>query len=173
MLVQASQSRVAKRKMVIDNSPEPEAPLANGSDPANGGVDIENSNRQFEDEEEAMRDVTMGEDEDDDDVMHVFATQSQVVRPTQADRATDGEDDGEDEDDQLREVGTTPAPPVFEPVQFDFQEYLAASVTKRMRKGYEAVLEEQPKWSLIAKVLKEIEDTIARVSETHAGRSNA
>lgn len=174
MLVEASQNRVAKRKMVMDNSPEPEVTTPDDSDPANGGVDIDDDNRRFKDDEAALREVAMGEDENDDEVMHVIATQSQVVRPTQADRATDGHEEGDedvedDEDDELREVGATPAPPVFEPVQFDMEEYLSAAVKKRLRKGYEAVLEEQPKWSLIAKVLKEIEDTIARVANSHAG----
>ena len=169
MLVEASQSRVAKRKMVMDNSPEPDVAPTADTDPANGGVDIDNDSRQFEDDEEALREVSTGDD-DDDEVMHAFATQSQIVRPTQADRATDGEDGSDDNDnDDLREVGATPAPPVFEPVRFDMEGYLSAAVKKRMRKGYEAVLEEQPKWSLVAKVLKEIEDTIARVAQSHAG----
>ena len=178
---------------MMDNTPEPER---NGrrdgeSDPANGGVD--RGDGGFEDDEAALRDVEVGqvnegngsetreEEEADLDVMEAFATQTQVMPPDVPD---------EDEDEPMVEVdpdesplqtidggggdgsgsGDVLAPPVFRPTEFSIQEEnLARSVKKRLRKGHEAVLEEQPKWSLLAKVLKEIEDTIARVSETHAG----
>lgn len=169
LLVEGSQARVSKRKMVMDNSPEPEHSARNDDDSANGGVDIDDDNRQFEDEEEALRDISMEGGDDDDEIMEAFATQTQTVRqqPAADDNANDGSP--EDEDDELRDVADAPPPPVFRPMNFDIEAYLTASVTKRIRKGHEAVLEEQPKWSLLAKVLKEVEDTIARVSETHAG----
>lgn len=153
----------------MDNSPDPDSPTAaDETETSNGAPEGD----RFEDDEEAMRDVQMG-DEDDDEIMEVFATQGQVA-PTQADRSADGMitfDDGEggEEDEPLMDIGAAPAPPVFEPMQFDMDAYLTKTVERRMKKGHEAVLEEQPKWSLLAKVLKEIEDTIARVSETHAG----
>ena len=170
-LVEASQGRIARRKAVMDNSPDPDSPTAaDGTETSNGAPESD----RFEDDEEAMRDVQMG-DEDDGEIMEVFATQGQVA-PTQADRSADGMitfDDGEggEEDEPLMDIGAAPAPPVFEPMQFDMDAYLTKTVERRMKKGHEAVLEEQPKWSLLAKVLKEIEDTIARVSETHAGES--
>jgi DNA excision repair protein ERCC-4 len=157
----------------MDNSPDPESPRPEDASEASNG---EASANQFEEDEEAMRDMHVG-DEDDDEIMEVFATQGQVA-PTQADRSADGMtiiDDGEggEDDEPLMDIGTAPAPPVFEPMQFDMDAYLTKMVERRMKKGHEAVLEEQPKWSLLAKVLKEIEDTIARVSESHAGEGLA
>jgi DNA excision repair protein ERCC-4 len=98
--------------------------------------------------------------------METFATQTQTV-PQGIDRETDVEED--EDEDNLQEVTSEAPPPVFRPLMFDADEDLTASVKKRMRKGHDSVLEEQPKWSLLAKVLKEIEDTIARVTDTHAG----
>ena len=83
--------------------------------------------------------------------------------------AVNGEPVGDGEEPQG--LPTSHAPPVFRPLSFGLEENLAASVKKRLRKGHEPVLEEQPKWSLLARILKEIEDTIARVTETHVGGS--
>lgn len=120
---------------------------------------------EFAEDEEAMRDAeaveTIAEEEE---LMEAFATQTQTVTPSQH------VEEAEEEDD-LQEVSASDAPPVFRPLTFSMEENLEASVKRRLQKGYEAVLEEQPKWSLLAKVLKEIEDTIARVSETHAGEA--
>lgn len=171
LLVEGSQARVSKRKLTMDNSPEPEHPSENGEDPANGGVDIEDDSRQFEDDEEALRDVTMEGDDRDDEIMEVFATQTQTVRQESRDQEdANGDPNSDDEEDELRDVAEAPPPPVFRPMNFDIETYLSTSVNKRIRKGHEAVLEEQPKWGLLAKVLKEVEDTIARVSESHAGK---
>ena len=54
-------------------------------------------------------------------------------------------------------------------MNYDQDDVLRRSVAKRLRKGHEPVLEELPKWSLLAKVLKEIEDTMARIKTSHAG----
>jgi DNA excision repair protein ERCC-4 len=137
--------------MTMDNELEP-------ANACNGGQTSE-----FADEEAAMRDVE-DVDEEEQDIMEAFATQTQTVPQSQRVE----EEDDEDEDD-LQEVTTADAPPVFRPLAFSMEENLSTSVKKRLRKGFEAVLEEQPKWGLLGKVLKEIEDTIARVSESHAG----
>ena len=122
----------------------------------------------YEDDEDAMRDVeALPQDDEEYDIMDTIATQTQTVPQSQAVRDDDGEDeDGEDEG--LREVSGE-APPVFRPLAFGLEDNLETSVQRRIRKGHEVVLEEQPKWALLAKVLKEVEDTITRVSETHAG----
>lgn len=101
-------------------------------------------------------------EDDGDYVMEVFATQGEQVRQNRNSGPA-----AEDEDEILQEVSD--APPVFRPVEFAAGTDLASRVEKRLRKGHEVVLEEQPKWALLARVLKEIEDTIARVSESHAG----
>jgi DNA excision repair protein ERCC-4 len=64
-------------------------------------------------------------------------------------------------------------PPVFRPVNFDLDENLEKSVKSRMKKGHEPVLEELPKWALLAKILKEIEDTMARIQRSHASKLSA
>ena len=169
-LVEASQARVSKRKLTMDNSPEPRESHEESPDPAHGGVDVDGETTQFQDDEEAMRDISMeGNDGNDDAIMEVYSTQAQVAQPPSPPENDDGLVD--DDEDELQEVDMTapPPPPVFEPLPFDNNDYLTKSVEKRIRKGHEAVLEEQPKWSLLGKVLKEIEDTIARVSESHAG----
>ena len=169
VLIDASQARVAKRKQVMDNSPEEHDSVRDLGDPANGGVDIEGGLSSYTEDEAALRDIEAHGDMDDDDVMETFATQTEVMPASQRDREADGEQRFDDEDDeQLVDVSDAPAPPIFRPLMFEEDDFLTRSVEKRLRKGHEAVLEEQPKWSLLAKVLKEIEDTIARVSETHA-----
>ena len=129
------------------------------------------------------------EEEEDEDVMEAIATQSAAL--AQAPGA--GWDGGDDSDDELQQVTGTDGglaehprngngskdgeqvafarpPPVFRAVNFDQDEVLRRSVARRLRKGHEPVLEELPKWSLLAKVLKEIEDTMARIKTTHAGK---
>ena len=181
LLVEASQARVSRKSLRMDNSPDPDE-HHNGlsdDDPAHGGVDSRERG-EFEDEEDAMRDVRMSgnpeDDEADDQIMHSFATQSQLVPPSQSDQEAyeDEEDDalvevGEGEEPRERNEGSAAPPPVFTPITFDLEAHLAKSVKRRLRKGHEPILEEQPKWSLLAKVLKEIEDTIARVEESHKG----
>jgi DNA excision repair protein ERCC-4 len=168
MLVEASQARVSRRKLTMDNSPEPRTSHEDPADPAGGGVDVDRESMQFQDDEEALRDVHLNEDDEEDEaLMEVLSTQ-RLVPPSPSDREADGEHMDED-DDELKEVDVAAPPPVFEPLPFDYEDYLTKGVQKRIKKGHEAVLEEQPKWSLLAKVLKEIEDTIARVSESHAG----
>ena len=143
----------------MDNEP---APTTDGS---STGHD------EFDDELEALRQSEMGatdnQEMEDEDLMETFATQTQTIEAPM----------DFDDDDELVEVDPTdepsrPAvesgPPVFRPITVSLEDNLAAAVKRRMRKGHEAILEEQPKWSLLAKVLKEIEDTIARVAETHA-----
>ncbi|WVQ62983.1 uncharacterized protein L199_001132 [Kwoniella botswanensis] len=176
-LVEASQARVSHKAPIMDNEHHDDSSsreeVREGPQGVDEGVD------EFRDEEEALRAAesmatTNGtaDDENEDEIMEVFATQTQTVPQTQNDDedeamveiGTNGDGDGED---SLREA-TGDAPPVFRPVLVGLEEGLSRSVKKRLRKGHEAVLEEQPKWSLLAKVLKEIEDTIARVTESHA-----
>jgi len=176
LLVEASQGRVSRQSLIMDNEPDIEDIHRERAEPngINGGVD------EFADDMSALHDaeelqgaanggVPLPMDDDEIAVMETFATQTQTVRQERSngDAETDVVDDEEDED-SLREV-TTEAPPVFRPLTFSGAEDLTASVKRRLRKGHEAVLEEQPKWSLLAKILKEIENTIARVAETHAG----
>ena len=176
LLVAASQARVSRQALTMDNEPDedtqpPERADANG---AQDGVD------RFADDELALHDAEVSQkaadtgepinvDDDDMAVMETFATQTQTVRQERLDG--DGEAgmaEIEDDDVALREI-TSDAPPVFRPLAFPIEEDLLSSVQRRLKKGYEAFLEEQPKWSLLGKVLKEIEDTIARVTESHAG----
>lgn len=125
---------------------------------------------EYEDDEAALRDAEGG-GAVDEDVMELIATQSQpVARPAD-------EPIQVDDDEEMREVAEdeepiqplTEAPPVFRPVHFDLEEKLGKSVQRRMRKNHEPVLEELPKWSLLAKILKEIEDTMARIQTSHSG----
>lgn len=159
LLVEASQSRVSRKSltMTMDNEPGPELRRREA------GTD-------YEDDESAMRDMpALPNDDDEFDVMDTIATQTQTMPQSQSVR-DDGldEDDESDQDGDLREV-TDEAPPVFRPLAFGLEDNLETSVQRRIRKGHEVVLEEQPKWALLAKVLKEVEDTITRVSESHAG----
>ncbi|WWC87511.1 uncharacterized protein L201_002401 [Kwoniella dendrophila CBS 6074] len=176
-LVEASQARVSKRAPVMDNEHDDDSPtredVRNGNDDGvNGGVD--GPLDDFMEEEEAMREAEtsaiVNVDDNEENIMEVFATQTQTVPQNDEDEdeamveiGANGEEDGEE---TLREA-TGEAPPVFRPVLVGLEESLSRSVKKRLRKDHEPVLEEQPKWSLLAKVLKEIEDTIARVQETH------
>lgn len=162
LLVEASQSRVSKKSLVMtmDNEPGPELRRREA------GTD-------YEDDESAMRDIeSLPNDDDEFDIMDTIATQTQTVPQSQSVRDDGMEEGGEDEDDDegLREVSED-AHPVFRPLSFGLEDNLEMSVKRRIRKGHEVVLEEQPKWALLAKVLKEVEDTITRVSETHAGES--
>jgi len=128
------------------------------------------SGENFDDDEMALRDAEdMQRNNDESDVMDTIATQTQTIPQSQ--RPVEEEVDEED-GDELQEVSET-APPVFRPLAFAMEDNLEASVKRRLRKDHEVVLEEQPKWALLAKVLKEIEDTIARVTESHAGESKA
>ncbi|WWC68974.1 uncharacterized protein I206_102910 [Kwoniella pini CBS 10737] len=176
-LVEASQARVSKKAPIMDNehdvnSPTREEVRARSEGP---GHPIDD----FMDEEAALREAealnghsnglngTNGDDEEE--IMEVFATQTQTVpQPDEEeDEAMVEISENDNGNETLREA-TGEAPPVFRPVLVGLEESLTRSVKKRLRKGHEPVLEEQPKWSLLAKVLKEIEDTIARVSESHA-----
>lgn len=161
LLVEGSQSRISRPALVMDNEEEPAA-AENGREAS------------FEDDEAALRDAEVATDGNvdasEEEIMSTFATQTQTVRQ----RSEDDEDGdaavGEEEEAETLQPVTVNAPPVFRPISFMTEEDLTATVQHRLRKGHEAILEEQPKWSLLAKVLKEIEDTIARVSESHAGQ---
>jgi len=157
-LVEASQTRVSRRSLALDSETAEETNNA-----AAGSTD------DFDEDEMALRDAEdMQRNNDESDVMDTIATQTQTIPQSQR-PSQDEEEDAEDEDD-LQEVSET-APPVFRPLAFATDDNLEASVKRRLRKDHEVVLEEQPKWALLAKVLKEIEDTIARVTESHAGES--
>jgi DNA excision repair protein ERCC-4 len=158
MLVEASQLRVSRRSLTLDREPE-------DADDNEGSVAPSAEN--FDDDEMALRDAEdMQRNNDESDVMDTIATQTQTIPQSQrpVEEVTGDEDDG----DELLEVSDI-APPVFRPLAFATEDNLEASVKRRLRKNHEVVLEEQPKWALLAKVLKEIEDTIARVTESHAG----
>ena len=150
--------RVSRKSLTLDR--ETETADDDESTPAGS---VEN----FDDDEMALRDAEdMQRNNDESDVMDTIATQTQRIPQSQ--RPVE-EDAGDEEDgDELQEVSET-APPVFRPLAFAMEDNLEASVKRRLRKDHEVVLEEQPKWALLAKVLKEIEDTIARVTESHAG----
>nr|ODN98611.1 DNA excision repair protein ERCC-4 [Cryptococcus depauperatus CBS 7855] len=176
-LVEASQARVSRKKMVMDNMPDPEDELHGGETERNAeqGMDFEEEDHDAEKmqhgQEAGKGEVTQRElvrPGEEEEIMEVFATQTQTVPQTRP-REDDDEFslEGEDTDGTLQEVEGLP-PPVFKPVMIGSDDKLSATVQKKLRKGHEAVLEEQPKWSLLAKVLKEIEDTIANVSESHA-----
>lgn len=170
-LVEASQSRVSQKKLVMDNESEnPDQPNGSwNSRQRESGSEIPES--EFGEDEAALRDS--GQMEEDDDVMEMIASQSQPVGRKEAPIPE------EPVDEEMREImdlqdGNSPPPvavppPIFRPVHFDLAGNLTKSVERRMRKNHEPVLEELPKWSLLAKVLKEIEDTMARIKTTHAG----
>jgi len=172
MLVEASQLRVSRPKVTMVGTAStvvPDGERHRESSSSNG----ESEQDEFAEEMEAVRELEDRRDapiggqpileDDNDDIMEVFATQAEAVPPNRR-----GEPSAEDDDDEiLQEI--TSAPPVFRPVLFSEDADLTKRVNQRLRKNHEAVLEEQPKWALLAKVLKEIEDTIARVSESHAG----
>ncbi|TYJ54668.1 hypothetical protein B9479_004702 [Cryptococcus floricola] len=164
-LVEASQGRLSRKKLEMDNNPQEDE------------GEFEEEEAVMREEERLERERREGDsvmrDDDEEDIMEVFATQTQVVPQSRSNRDDNGDEeqlnieDDENADETLRSA-EGPPPPVFRPVMVGVQDDLRASVKKRLRKGHEAVLEEQPKWGVLGKVLKEIEDTIARVSDTHA-----
>lgn len=167
LLVEASQSRVSRRSLTMDNEPGPE--LARRE----AGTERGRTN-EFEEDEMAMREAEAIQLSNDEvDVMETIATQTQTV-PANVNPERDefeNNDNDQDEDD-LQEVQEDAPPPVFRPLTFGTEDDLATSVQRRIRKNHDVVLEEQPKWALLAKVLKEVEDTITRVSDSHAGMSH-
>lgn len=177
-LVQASQLRVSRPKVtMVGTTP---SPIPDGqwrppdSDTMTNG---QASRDEFEEDMEAVReleerrDLPMGghptTEEDGDEVMYELATQVETIPQNFAGPGASVADDDEDE---LREADPN-YPPIFRPIVLRVNADLESRVETRLRSGHEAVLEEQPKWTLLARVLKEIEDTIARVSDTHEGRS--
>lgn len=185
-LVEASQARISRRKMVMDNSPGPEED-ADRRDPGVGrdeGVDFQEGESGLEEEvireqeelaERQRREITeVVPDDDEEGIMEIFATQTQTLpqhrRPEDANNDLEQGSMAQDEnaDETLRSAEGV-LPPVFRPVMLSVRDDLGRSVKRRLKKGHEAVLEEQPKWSVLAKVLKEIEDTIATVQVSHAG----
>lgn len=184
-LVEASQARISRRKMVMDNSPGPEedADRRDADVGRDDGVDFQEE--EFGLEEEALREqeelaerqrrgiTEIVPDDDEEEIMEIFATQTQTLphrRPEDANNDLEQESMTQDEnaDETLRSAEGV-LPPVFRPVMLSVRDDLGRSVERRLKKGHEAVLEEQPKWSVLAKVLKEIEDTIATVQVSHAG----
>ncbi|WVF66815.1 hypothetical protein IAT40_001557 [Kwoniella sp. CBS 6097] len=179
-LVEASQARVSHRAPIMDNEHDDSerSPEERREEPEGVSIGVDHPEEEFADEQAALQEAeqerethAIRPDENEEDIMEVFATQTQTVP----------QHDDNDDDEEMRELGegeenveetfraaTGDAPPVFRPVMVGLEESLTRSVKKRLRKGHEPVLEEQPKWSLLAKVLKEIEDTIARVAESHA-----
>jgi DNA excision repair protein ERCC-4 len=158
-LVEASQSRVSRRSLTLDSESEPEAEARNGSV----------ARDDFAEDEMALRDAEdIQRDNDESGVMDTISTQTQTIpqsqRPVDDDAIVEVDEDGE----EMQEISEV-APPVFRPLAFAVEDNLEASVKRRLRKNHEVVLEEQPKWALLATILKEIEDTIARVTESHAG----
>lgn len=169
LLVEASQVRISKRSLTMDNEPGPELRRREA------GSETRDTN-EFEEDEMAMREaelVQQTNDESENDVMETFATQTQTIPQSQrpADENVLEVLDDSDEEDGLQEIPSEMPPPVFRPLAFGIEDDLEKSVQRRLRKGHEAVLEEQPKWALLAKVLKEVEDTITRVSQSHSGAS--
>ncbi|KIR71477.1 DNA excision repair protein ERCC-4 [Cryptococcus deuterogattii CA1014] len=184
-LVEASQARVSRRKMVMDNSPGPEedADRRDADVGRDDGVDFQEE--EFGLEEEALREqeelaerqrrgiTEIVPDDDEEEIMEIFATQTQTLpqhrRQEDANNDLEQESMTQDEnaDETLRSAEGV-LPPVFRPVMLSVRDDLGRSVERRLKKGHEAVLEEQPKWSVLAKVLKEIEDTIATVQVSHA-----
>ncbi|ODN80790.1 hypothetical protein L202_02941 [Cryptococcus amylolentus CBS 6039] len=164
-LVEASQGRLSRKKLEMDNIPQ--------EDEGEFGEEEAVMREEERRERERREGDSVMRDNDEEDIMEVFATQTQVVPQSRSNRDDNGDEeqpiieDDENADETLRSA-EGPPPPVFRPVMVGVQDDLRASVKKRLRKGHEAVLEEQPKWGVLGKVLKEIEDTIARVSETHA-----
>jgi DNA excision repair protein ERCC-4 len=160
-LVEASQSRVSRRSLTLDTESE-------------GDVEVNNDRAtrdDFAEDEMALRDAEdMQRDNDESGVMDTISTQTQTIPQSQRVADEDPEVEVDDDGEELQEVSEV-APPVFRPLAFAQQDNLEASVKRRLRKNHEVVLEEQPKWALLATILKEIEDTIARVTESHAGKS--
>jgi DNA excision repair protein ERCC-4 len=160
-LVEASQSRVSRRSLTLDTGSE-------------GDVEVNNDRAtrdDFAEDEMALRDAEdMQRDNDESGVMDTISTQTQTIPQSQRVADEDPEVEVDDDGEELQEVSEV-APPVFRPLAFAQQDNLEASVKRRLRKNHEVVLEEQPKWALLATILKEIEDTIARVTESHAGKS--
>jgi hypothetical protein len=175
LLVQASQLRVSRPKVTIVGTTP--SPIPDGqwrppdSDTMTNGQE---SRDEFEEDMEAVReleerrDLPMGghptTEEEGDMVMYELATQVETIPQNSAGRSA-----ADDDEDDLREADAS-CPPVFRPIVLSVDADLESRVESRLRKEHEAVLEEQPKWTLLARVLKEIEDTIARVSDSHAGR---
>ena len=176
LLVGASQVRVSRQALRTNDNERNEVPThrdREGSTGMNTEVD------DFANDMLALRDADAQQhtpvadediavDIDDLAVMETFATQTQMVRQISA-NGNDAELEEED-GETLQEV-TVNVPPVFRPLTFLGGDDLPAIVEKRIKKGHEAILEEQPKWSLLARILKEIEDTTASVVESHAGLS--
>ncbi len=175
LLVGASQSRVSRQSLTTDNEPDGQAHGRDREEASSSNSEVD----EYADEMSALHEAedkqgattnadSNASDEDEIALMETFATQTPTVRPDRQNGRISEDMDQDNEEETLREV-TTDAPPIFRPVVFTGGKDLAASVKRRLRKGHEAILEEQPKWSLFAKVLKEIEDTITRVAESHAG----
>lgn len=172
-LVEASQLRVSRPRITIEGTASTLIPDGERHRESNTTTNGQTARDEHEEDMEAVReleerrDAPMGgipiTEQDDDEVMYEFATQVETV-PHNAGHHSAADDD---DDEVLHEA--TDAPPVFRPLVFSLETDLSSRVASRIRKGHEAVLEEQPKWALLARVLKEIEDTIARVSDSHAG----
>lgn len=166
---------MSQRKVVMDNEMEnPDEP--NDDWDSRHRDERPPTEKEFEDDEAALRDsMTGGQAEEDDDVMEIIATQSQpaprgpIPNPTE-DEPMDEEMREIADDDDAPQIQPA-APPVFRPVHFDLAGNLERTVQRRLKKNHEPVLEELPKWSLLAKILKEIEDTMARIKTSHAGMS--
>lgn len=163
LLVEASQRRVSRPKLTMGGTATTEIP--------DGEVHVNPEEEYAEDMEAAHElqerlDAPMGgepvSEEDDDEVLMELAASQIDHAPANGGEGADGDED------ELREAGAS-EPPIFRPVVFTLDTDLDRRVASRVRKGHEPVLEEQPKWALLARVLKEIEDTIARVADSHAG----
>ncbi|KAL7419755.1 DNA repair protein RAD16 [Cryptotrichosporon argae] len=176
-LVEASQLRVSRPAIRIEGSASTMPPDGETHRESNTTTNGQTARDEYADEMDALHEleerrdrpvggapIVVDDDEGADEVMLEFATQTQTV-PQNEDLADD--ETGDDVEDTLNEVTDAPAPPVFKPLTFSLDEDLSKRVQSRVRKGHEPVLEEQPKWSLLARILKEIEDTIARVAESH------
>lgn len=163
LLVEGSQRRVSRPKLSIGGTASTGIP--------DGETHVDGAEEYAEDME-AVRDLedkfnrpiggTPVSEDDDDEVMFEIASQSDPIPQNSR-----GEPAADDDDEELREAPSD-MPPVFRPVVFTLETDLETRVASRVKKGHEPVLEEQPKWALLARVLKEIEDTIARVADSHA-----
>lgn len=175
LLVQASQLRVSRHQVTIEGTatsaiPDGEQHHADSNTMTNG----QESRDEFEEDMEAVRELEDRRDnsvgghpvtaEEGDYIMEEIATQVETVPQNAGGNAA-----ADDDEDELREADPH-YPPVFRPIMLSVNADLESRVQSRMRKGHEPVLEEQPKWILLARVLKEIEDTIARVSDSHSSR---
>lgn len=169
-LVSASQLRVSKPKITIEGTASTLIPDGEHHRESNATSNGESAREEFEEEMEAVRELEEARDRptggipetEEDEVMVEVASQMETLtQPRQLEI-------DDNEEDELQDVTTVEAPPVFRPVVFSLDADLSSRVATRVREGHEPVLEEQPKWVLLAKVLKEIEDTIASVSESHA-----